>query len=316
MKLLDRSRSAHLSGRSRRSASRTVGAGVAATVVLSLSAVAGAAPVAAARPSPYPIENTYKVRGSSSVLTADVVQAGQVTFKLFYPNDLGAHAQSHPIITFGSGTNSSPSEYPALMNQLASWGFVVVATTDGTEASGVEMLQGVDYMLAENNRLGSVFYQELNEAAIGALGHSQGAGGAVNAVTDDPRVKTTVPVGLPDEKFVKGTPEDFFHVEDIRVPVLFLGGAADKFVASPATLTNFYSRIAPGVGAGVGSLKGASHSAITRDGNGFLGYVTAWMRYQLSGDTYARQAFVPTGTTPAEFTVNTAWQNTALKNLS
>lgn len=289
---------------------------MAGALLLSLSAVVGAAPVSAARPSPYPIESTYKVRGSLGVLSSDVVQAGAVTFKLFYPNDLGAGALSHPLITFGTGTNGSPSDYPGLLTQLASWGFIVVATTDGTEASGVEMRQGVDYMLAENSRAGSVFYHEVNASAIGALGHSQGAGGAVNAATDDARVRTTVPIGLPDEKFVKGPPEDFFHVEDIRVPVLFLGGAADKFVASPATLTDFYNRVPNGVPAGVGSLKGASHSAIKRDGGGFLGYVTAWMRYQLSGDTYARGAFVPTGTTPAEFTVNTVWQNTALKNLS
>lgn len=38
------------------------------------------------------------------------------------------------------------------------------------------------------------------------------------------------------------------------------------------------------------------------------------MRYQLAGDTYARGAFVQTAS-PAEFKVNTSWQNSALKDL-
>lgn len=257
MELIHLSRLSRVPRRSARNTKRALGTGVAGTVLLSLAVVVGgAAPVSAAPPSPYAIEHTYKVRGSFGVLTLDVVESGKVTFQIFYPNNMGAQSSSHPVITFGVGTNGAPSDYTGLLNQLASWGFVVIATTDPTEASGLEMRQGIDYMLAENNRTGSVFHHELDEGAIGALGHSQGAGGAVNAATDDARVKTTLPVGLPDEKFVKGAPEDFFHVEDIRVPVLFLGGAADKFVASPTTLTGFYNRIPAGVGAGVGSLKG------------------------------------------------------------
>ncbi|MFI6604185.1 hypothetical protein ACIBHX_48835 [Nonomuraea sp. NPDC050536] len=35
--------------------------------------------------------------------------------------------KQHPIITCGNGTNAVPTQYSGVLNQLASWGFVVIS---------------------------------------------------------------------------------------------------------------------------------------------------------------------------------------------
>jgi hypothetical protein len=257
-----------------------------------------------------PIETTYKVAGPSTVATADVTNAaGTVIYKLFYPSNIGAGGVKAPIITWGNGSGAVPSQYSGLLNQLASWGFAVVASTSTTTGKGTEMLAGANYMVAQNTTVGSPFYGKLDTAKVGAIGHSQGAGGTVNATNHSAGLITTaVPIALPNTIWV--SPGDEYYPAQLTVPTLFLGGANDIIISSPSTIAGFYNQV-PGAAAKA-VLKGADHNTIQGTGGGFLGYITAWMRYRLSGDAYARGAFV--GTAP-EINANTAWQNQAEKNL-
>mgnify|MGYP003693599825 CR=1 FL=1 len=66
------------------------------------------------------------------------------------------------------------------------------------------------------------------------------------------------------------------------------------------------------VGAAKAAQKSAGHNEIQNASTRLKGYVTAWMLYTLRGDTSARAAFVGS---PPEINTNTAWQNTAEKNL-
>ncbi len=45
---------------------------------------------------------------------------------------------------------------------------------------------GAQWMVAKNSDSGSIFYNKLDTSKIGALGHSQGAGGVLNAVLLQP----------------------------------------------------------------------------------------------------------------------------------
>jgi pimeloyl-ACP methyl ester carboxylesterase len=255
------------------------------------------------------IESTYAATGSYSVSTANVTDAsGTVIYNLYYPTNLGTGGL-HPIITWGNGTNALPSNYWGLLNHLASWGFVVVASTDLTTGTGAEILAAANYMIQQNSASGSIFYQKLDTAHVGAIGHSQGAGGVVNATNNsNGLIKTTIPIALPNQIWVSAGDE--YYVQSLAVPVLFLGGSKDVIIASPATLTGYYSQV-PGAAA-VAVLKGADHNTIQNTGGGFLGYITAWMMYALRNDTIARGAFVAS---PPEINTNTLWQNQAEKNL-
>jgi len=255
------------------------------------------------------IESTYAATGSYAVSTANVTNAsGTVIYNLYYPTNLSTGGL-HPIITWGNGTNAQPSNYYGLLNHLASWGFVVVASTDLTTGTGAEILAAVNYMVAQNSNAGSIFYQKLDITHVGAVGHSQGAGGVVNATNNSSGlIKTVVPIALPNQIWVSAGDE--YYVQLLTVPVLFLGGSKDTIIASPATLTGYYNQV-PGAAA-VAVLKGADHNTIQNTGGGFLGYINAWMMYTLRNDTTARGAFVGS---PAEINTNTLWQNQAEKNL-
>ncbi|MBT2232065.1 S9 family peptidase [Nonomuraea sp. NEAU-A123] len=250
------------------------------------------------------IEAHYKVAGPWAVATADAPG-----YKLYYPADLGAGGVKHPIITWGNGTNAVPTQYPGLLNQLASWGFAVVASTDTTTGTGSEMIAAAQYLIDRNTDSSSVFYGKLDVTKVGAVGHSQGAGGAVNTATKSGGlIDTVIPIALPAPIWVSSG--DKFYVDQLTCPVLFVSGANDTLISPNSALQTYYGQV-PGAAAKA-QLKGADHNTIQGTGGGFLGYVTAWLMYQLQGDTYARGAFV--GTAP-ELNTNANWQNQVEKNL-
>ncbi|MCA2223964.1 alpha/beta hydrolase family protein [Nonomuraea aurantiaca] len=250
------------------------------------------------------IEAHYKVAGPWAVTTADAPG-----YKLYYPADLGAGGVKHPIITWGNGTNAVPTQYSGLLNQLASWGFAVVASTDTTTGTGSEMIAAAQYLIARNTDSSSVFYGKLDVTKVGAVGHSQGAGGSVNTATKSGGlIDTVVPIALPAPIWVSSG--DKFYVDQLTCPVLFVSGANDTLISPNSALQTYYGQV-PGAAAKA-QLKGADHNTIQGTGGGFLGYVTAWLMYQLQGDTYARGAFA--GTTP-ELNTNAGWQNQVEKNL-
>lgn len=254
------------------------------------------------------IETVYKTAGSFAVSTATAT-SGSATYYLYYPTQLGTGGMRHPIVTWGNGTNATPSNYYGLLNHLASWGFVVVAVNDPTTGTGAEMLAAAQYMVQRDSDSSSVFYQKLDTAHVGAVGHSQGAGGAVNATNhSNGLITTAVTIALPNQIWVSAGDE--YYVNQLTVPVLFLGGANDTIIASPATQTGYYNQV-PGAAA-VAVLKGAGHNTIQQTGGGFLGYINAWLMYVLRNDSVARGAFVGA---PPEINTNASWSNQAEKNL-
>ncbi|NUR87345.1 MAG: alpha/beta hydrolase [Nonomuraea sp.] len=251
------------------------------------------------------IEATYQATGSWQVATG--TSAG---YRLYYPANLGAGGVTHPIVTWGNGSWATPDNYPGLLNHLASWGFAVVASTDTTTGTGAEILAAAQHLAGLNTDPSSIFSGKLNTAQVAAVGHSQGAGGSINAANHSAGlIKTVVPVSVPAQWMA--SPGDEFSVADLTCPVLFLSGATDWLISSAATVQGYYDQATAGAGRAL--LKGAGHNDIQNTGGGFLGYLTAWLRYRLQGDAQARGAFA--GAAP-ELLTSTAWQNQALKNLT
>ena len=89
------------------------------------------------------------------------------------------------------------------------------------------------------------------------------------------------------------------------MPILFLGGSNDWLIAPPWALWVYYNEVSGAAAMLV--LIGADHNTIQHSGGGYLGYLTAWMMYQLQDDQYARGAFV--GDPPeANMNPNWSWQ--------
>ncbi len=251
------------------------------------------------------IESAFAAQGPWTV--AEGTSGGH---SLFYPADLGAGGLRHPIVTWGNGSFATPDDYVGMLNHLASWGFAVVASTDSTTGTGAEILDAAQHLVSLDTQAGSVFHGKLDVTEVAAVGHSQGAGGSINASTlSGGLITTVVPIALPAPIWVGAG--DAFCVGALPCPVLFLSGANDWLISPASALQDYYDEV-PGA-AGKALLLGAGHNDVQDSGGGFLGYVTAWLMYQLCGDAQARAAFA--GGTP-ELLTNAAWQHQAVKNLT
>ncbi len=252
------------------------------------------------------VESTYAATGSWAV-THETIQGG--AYEVFRPTDLGAGGVRHPIVTWGNGSNATPSQYAGLLTHLASWGYVVIASTSTATGTGAEILAGAQLLVAADTTPGSPYQGRLDTAHVAAVGHSQGAGGSVRATQHSGGlITTTVPINLPNRIWV--SPGDEYDPGELTDPVLFLTGGLDLLIAGPLTMNGFYAEV-PGAAA-KGAVRGAGHNEVQGDGGRFRGYLTAWLRYQLDGDAVARSAFVGS---PPEMSANTAWAWQAQKNL-
>jgi hypothetical protein len=234
---------------------------------------AGAAPAQAGACSPAATSN-YGATGPFSV----TVQA-ESAHTYYSPTNLGTNGCTrHPIIIWGNGTATTPSLYDGLLRHFASHGFIVAAANTSNAGTGQEMLQGVANLATFNNQSGNRFYQKVDVERVGSTGHSQGGSGAVRAAADQ-RVDTTFPI---EGGFFAGSAFTY------RVPTLFFAGENDSL----RTGIRAQYDATTNVPAAYAELAGASHLVPLGNGGGFRGAATAWARWQLMGDTTARNQFV------------------------
>ncbi|WP_433202261.1 hypothetical protein ACQP1G_11890 [Nocardia sp. CA-107356] len=232
-------------------------------------------------------------------------------YDIWYPSDLGA--TRHPIVVWGDGTDAVPSQYGYLLRHLASWGFVVIATENKQTGSGVDILSSLTYLLDRARDPSSEFFGKLDTAAVGALGHSQGANGVLNAMIKSAgAIETAIPFDLPAQIWCSGTCADTRTLS--TGSVFFVNGSSDVFISPSHQLLPWKSSglqsnrayyEATSVPKAWGTLNGPNHNDIqgqpdcaqaafpcTTGVYGFLGYPTAWLLAELTGDTAARSAFV------------------------
>lgn len=235
-----------------------------------------------------PVEDFFGARGPWETVS-DLSTGPGGDFSLFRPAEPGGGGALHPVITWGNGTFSSPSVYFELLDHLASHGFIVIASNSGFVGSGQEMLEGVDWALAQNDEPTSPLFGVVDVEAVGATGHSQGGGGAINAGTD-PRISCTAPI--------QPIPGD---VANLQGPTLVLSGTADVIVPPGGVLTGIFL---PATVAKVFALRdGGTHFDPIGDGDGYRGYVTAWFKACLGGNPAAALAF----TAPCTLCNNPEW---------
>jgi pimeloyl-ACP methyl ester carboxylesterase len=275
----------------------------------------------------WPIESYYAGQGPYATTSTVATDSAGDLFDVYYPANYSALTFLSPIVTWGDGTGSTPADYTTLLGHLASWGFTVIASTLTNTGSGNEILAGAEYLVGEDGSAGTTFFDKLNVNEVAAVGHSQGAGGATRAATNDPSlIKTLMTFSLPNTEWVltnsdcPTVTDCMYYPSELTQPVFFVGthGFWDSILASPATENGFYSSVAGQAVVGLiekSDNKIADHASIENRANGgnpdgFLGYATAWLMYQLRGDTFAAGAF--TANSP-EIVANTNWPASAAK---
>lgn len=277
--------------------------GFSAPALASAPAAGATAPAAPPVPERQSVSERYAATGINAVTSVAVPG-----YQVFHPADIATSPDRHPVVTFGNGSYATYEQYEELLRHLASWGFVVVVADSSVTGDGTEILAAARYILAQNDNPESVFHDRIDVDDVAAVGHSQGAGGSINASTaSDGLITSTAVLDLPDPWWAS-RPVDVFDVTRLTGPVFYLTGAEDP--VSTAIPQAAFHAVSP-VPAARGRLLGVGHNW-PADGGGFRGYLTAWLRFTLTGDTDAARAFV--GPAP-ELLADPRWDGTAVKGL-
>ncbi|WP_241566003.1 alpha/beta hydrolase [Prescottella agglutinans] len=275
--------------------------GVSAPAFASVPVAGPTAPADPVAPERQSVSERYAATGIHGVTSVAVPG-----YQVFHPADIATSGDRHPVVTFGNGSYATYEQYEELLRHLASWGFVVVVADSSVTGDGTEILAAARYILAQNDNPESVFHDRIDVAHVAAVGHSQGAGGSINASThSDGLITSTAVLDLPDPWWAS-RPVDVIDVTRLTGPVFYLTGAED--LVSTAIPQAAYHAVSPGPAAR-GRLLGVGHNWPS-DGGGFRGYLTAWLRFTLTGDTDAARAFV--GPAP-ELLADPRWDGTAVK---
>ena len=205
-----------------------------------------------------------------------------VAFTMFRPKDLSQGGLCHPVVTWGNGTGANPSLYKVLLNQLASHGFVVIASDSPNVAQGdpPPMVAGVTWVLAQNDDPTSELYQKIDTTHVGATGHSQGAF-ATTTAGGDSHILTIAPLcGASAQRNLHGPAMLYCGGMDTTVPCSTIQTAFNAITNQPVMLAEYLAADHASWVTFVGKTPSPVEAA-----------VTAWMRVQLMGDTALRSWF-------------------------
>lgn len=133
----------------------------------------------------------YEADGPYQVANMDVTLPGTLgPYTIFYPSNMESECK-HPIVAWGNGTGVTGSAtYAAYHRRAASWGIVTIAAHNENAGEMKFLEGGIDYLLAQNEEAGSMFFGKLSDRA-GVGGHSQG-GFAATTATAHPNVQAEV----------------------------------------------------------------------------------------------------------------------------
>jgi dienelactone hydrolase len=225
-----------------------------------------------------------------------------------------------PVLVWGNGGCADiGSSAKNILLEVASHGFFVIALGMPGEwpppkgagamrtTAASQMIDAINWVTAENVKLGSSYYQRLDTNRIAVAGHSCGGLQALQAAADS-RVATSVildsgvlldppPFPMPGVKT-----NDKSELQDIHGPVLYLiGGPTD--IAYKNALDD-YERITR-VPVFTGNTNVGHGGTFAEPNGGSYGRVmTAWLQWRLKDDVKAAQMFVGAR---CGLCVDTAW---------
>jgi hypothetical protein len=226
--------------------------------------------------SPWPAVTDPGAEGPYTAVTVRSSGPGG-GYTVYHPQQLAPDGLRHPLLTWGNGATTSPPLFP-LLPHLATHGFVVIAS-DNPFVTGQEMIEGIDWLIAENERSGSTFHQKLDPEQVASFGYSLGSLGTFE-IADDPRIRTTV--------HISGGAMDKAVVPNLKNPAAFFCGDPSDIAHDNcesdfelATVPVFYG-VFPGDHLGI---LGSHSDQITHA-------VTGWLRWRLMHDQTFEALFV------------------------
>lgn len=270
------------------------------------------------------IEARYTAMGEYDVTYAEYPARDVLIkrYEIWYPSDLAQEDREWPVVVMANGTGVPATRYAPVFRHLASWGFVVIGNEMQNSWSGGASAGALDLLAELNEDPSSLFYHKLDLDNVGSAGHSQGAIGAINAVTAQPNgdsYKALYLASTPSSLYAS-TLEWAYDPALIDVPcfmtagtgLLDAGEAGSPEVAEEAQEVSIsplwsqeenYSLIPDSVPKLRARRTGADHAEMLPWPDG---YMTAWFMYWLQGDEAAGRAFFGPD---AEIVHNPLWQD-------
>src|SRR5258705_13722258 len=156
--------------------------------------------------------------------------------------------------------------WSTFLRHIAFWGFVVIANVEKMTGPGQTNLDGANFLIAANGNAASIFFHKLKIAEIGALGHSQGAAGAMNAlITSSGTIKTVLPIELPARIWCSANCVPMLSFT--QGSVFFLDGSLDPIspptqspqISGEQSIAGYYNAVPAGGAQLKGALKGPTH---------------------------------------------------------
>ena len=214
------------------------------------------------------------------------------TYIVYYVSELLTHNSKYPIVSWANGTGCPPSLYDGLLRELASAGFIVVASSETMAADGTAQIAAIDFVISENSNKSSALYNKVNSSKIGVIGHSQGGRSSVNAGASDSRI--TCVLSLAGSNFVE-------EAEKLSKPVLFMAGSKDKVVDPQKWIVTAFDAVkGPAVYA---SLNGAIHTTCCSNPTAYSNYAINWFNAWFYNDGNLKSIFTDGGA----FSQDSAW---------
>ena len=224
---------------------------------------------------------------------------------IFAPQDLSAFGKKNllPVLVWGNGAcTNSPWEHYKFLNEIASHGFLVIATGyipmeekpyRGPMSTSAQQIESIDWAIAQNADKNSPYYGRIDVEHIAAAGMSCGGLQTLDNATD-PRLKTIMICnsGLfinPGTAVPNMPMPAKERLQEITVPVIYiLGGPED--IAYENGMDDFHRLVkVPAFAANYP----VGHGGTYRQDHGgeFTVPALAWLQWQLKGDQEAAKLF-------------------------
>jgi dienelactone hydrolase len=224
---------------------------------------------------------------------------------IFAPQDLSPFGKKNllPVLVWGNGAcTNSPWEHYKFLNEIASHGFLVIATGyipmeekpyRGPMSTSAQQIESIDWAIAQNADKESPYYGRIDVEHIAAAGMSCGGLQTLDNATD-PRLSTVMICNsglfINPRTAVPGMPmptKD--RLQEITVPVIYiLGGPED--IAYENGMDDFHRLVkVPAFAANYPVGHGGTYSR--EHGGEFTVPAIAWLQWQLKGDKEAAKLF-------------------------
>jgi hypothetical protein len=263
---------------------------------------------------PFPAVTDFAADGpfKSTMLTSTGPNSN---YTVYLPTELAPNGAKNPIVGWMSGGATTPSGY-TLLPHLATHGFVVVASNTapgiGAEVElGQEIIMGIDWAIAENDRKDSMLFGKLDTTKIASMGYSMGSL-ATFTIANDPRLTTTV--------HISGGNMQADRIMNLRAPAAFICGipgdsscnilSTDCDIAAANCDTDFAMATTPVfyanfMGGHLGILTEPNMTHIRK-------LATMWLRWKLMSDSTLTPSFVGDQCTLCK---DADWKKVQQKNL-